>query len=75
MILNMLMMLNMLLQCNCGIRFYSIYIILMSIFTDSLDVLSCSNSGTLIGKTYGIAKKATAVAVKILDATGTGTTL
>ena len=75
MILNVLMMLNMHLQCNCGMQFNYIYIILMFIFTDSLDLLFCSNSGTLIGKTYGIAKKATAVAVKILDATGTGTTL
>ena len=28
--------------------------------------------GTIIGQTYGVAKKATAIAVRVLDATGKG---
>ena len=31
-----------------------------------------NNVGTIIGQKYGVAKKATAIAVRVLDATGEG---
>ena len=35
-------------------------------------VLCHDNAGTIIGQIYGVAKKATAIAVRVLDATGKG---
>ena len=35
-------------------------------------VLCHNNAGTIIGQIYGVAKKATAIAVRVLDATGKG---
>ena len=35
-------------------------------------VLCHDNAGTIIGQKYGVAKKATAIAVRVFDATGKG---
>ena len=35
-------------------------------------VLCHNNIGTIIGQIYGVAKKATAIAVRVFDATGEG---